>query len=71
MSDTKAIEFLGLVLHSKREDAEWLITYYPNERGDNVADFHTLMENIQQSIVGTDSISRLNSLYKLKIYTMS
>ena len=47
------------------------MTNSPNERGDNVADFHTLMENIQQSIVGTDSISRLNLLYKLKIDTMS
>ena len=36
-----------------------------------IIDFHTLMENIQQSIVVTESIARLNYLYKLKIDTTS
>ena len=37
--------------------------------GGLVIDFHSLMENIQQSIVGTDSIARLNSLYNINIDT--
>jgi hypothetical protein len=71
LTNSEAITFSGLALKSKKESTSWLMINSPNERGGLVIDFHTFMENIQQTMVGTDSIARLNSLYKLKIDTMS
>jgi hypothetical protein len=71
LTNSEVIKFSGLALKSKKESTSWLMINSPNERGSLVTDFHTLMEHIQQNMVGTDSIARLNSLYKLKIDTMS
>ena len=59
---TEAIKCSGLSLRSKIESTAWLTSNYPSEREGLVMHIHTLIEKIQQSIVGTYAITRLNSL---------
>ena len=71
LSDSNSIKFGGLGLRSKKEVISWLAMHSPGERGGLVMDFHTLMEHVHTTITGQDMILKLNSLYKLKIETIS
>ena len=71
LNDSDSIKFGGMGLRSKREVIVWLAINSPRERGGLIVDFHTLMEHIYHSTTGSDAITKLNGLYKLKIGTIS
>ena len=66
-----SIKFCGLNLRSKKEVIAWLALNSPGERGSLVIYFHTYMAHVHNNTTGQDVIQRHNSLYKLKIETIS
>lgn len=71
LSDTCSIKFGGIGLRAKKDVTSWLALNSPGERGGLVVNFHNLMEHVQNIIMGQDVITKLNSVYKLKIQTIS
>lgn len=49
----------------------WLVLHSLGKICGIVKDFHTLIEHVHNTIMGQDVIIKLNSLYKIKIQTVS
>jgi hypothetical protein len=70
-TDEQAIRFAGLGFRSSREANAWLVLNMSEHHCGLVVDVHMVMEHIQASIAGQDSINRLEKMFKLKIKTLA
>ena len=70
-SDDQAIRFAGLGFRSSKESNAWLITHMPEHHCGMLVDVHMVMEHVQSSITGTDTINMLEKLFKLKLQTLA
>ena len=71
LTDEKAIKFFNLGFTSKTESDAWLDTHVPSGDFGFVIDFHTLLEHIHHAITGMDALKQLQTVYKLKLSTIS
>ena len=69
--DGDAIKFHNLGFRDKSESDAWLEMHAPEGHFGLIVDFHTLMEHIHHSITGVDAMKQLQSVYKLKLATIS
>jgi hypothetical protein len=70
-NDDQAIRFAGLGFRSSKESSAWLVTHMPEHHCGLLVDVHIVMEHIQSSITGTDTINMLEKLFKLKLQTLA
>jgi hypothetical protein len=68
--DGNSISFQGLGFSNAEEAYSWLEMNGPKEFG-LMVDFHTVLEHVYQSSTNSDTLSRLQTLYKLKISTLT
>ena len=71
IKDGEAIKFHNLGFRDKAESDAWLEIHAPEGHFGLIVDFHTLMEHIHHSITGVDAMKQLQSVYKLKLSTIS
>eukprot|EP00978_Attheya_sp_CCMP212_P034021 scaffold140543_cov74-Attheya_sp.AAC.1 len=60
-----------MVFRRSEESASWLATHSPSNDFGIFVDAHMVQEHIHYTLHGTDALKRLESLYKLKIDTIS
>ena len=65
------IQFHNLGFHGKSDSDAWLELHSPGGGFGFVVDFHTLMEHIHHAITGVDALKQLQTVYKLKLTTIS
>ena len=65
------IRFHGLGFHGKPEADAWLELNSPSGRFGLIVDFSTIMEHIHHAITGMDALKQLQTVYKLKLSTIS
>jgi hypothetical protein len=70
-NDDHAIRFAGLGFRSSKESNAWLLIHMPDHHCGLVVDVHMVMEHVQSSITGTDTINMLEKLFKLKLQTLA
>lgn len=66
-SNASAIKFHNMGFPSRNEADAWVETNDPHGHFGLIVDFHIALEHMEQSISGVDSLSRMQTLYKLKI----
>jgi hypothetical protein len=66
-TDEQAIRFSGLGFQANA----WLVINMPSHQCGMIVDVHMVMEHIQATISGKDSLGQLEKLYKLKIGTLA
>ena len=65
------VQFHNLGFHGKSDSDAYLELHSPGGGFGFVVDFHTLMEHIHHSITGVDALKQLQTVYKLKLTTIS
>jgi hypothetical protein len=70
-TDERAIKFASMGFRRSEESASWLATHSPSNDFGIFVDAHMVLEHIHYTLHGTDALKRLESLYKLKIDTIS
>ena len=65
------VQFHSLGFHGKGDSDAWLELHSPGGGFGFVVDFHTLMEHIHHAITGVDALKQLQTVYKLKLTTIS
>jgi hypothetical protein len=70
-TDDQAIRFAGLGFRSSKDSNAWLMTHMPEHHCGLLVDVHMVMEHVQSSITGTDTINMLEKLFKLKLKTLA
>jgi hypothetical protein len=70
-NDDQAIRFGGLGFRTSKESNAWLVTHMPEHHCGMLVDVHIVMEHVQSSITGTDTINMLEKLFKLKLQTLA
>ena len=71
VTDDKAINFHNLGFPSKVESDAWLDLHALGGNFGFLVDFHTLLEHIFHAISGMDALKQLQTVYKLKLSTIS
>ena len=71
MTDDGSIKYYNLNFPLKGEAGAWLDLHAPGGNFGFVIDFHTLLEHIHHAITGVDSLKKLQTVYKLKLNTIS
>ena len=67
----EAIHFHNMGFGSKNDSDAWLKTHTPGGKFGFVIDSHTMMEHINHNIPGVDALKQLQTVYKLKLSTLS
>eukprot|EP00978_Attheya_sp_CCMP212_P035422 scaffold154164_cov26-Attheya_sp.AAC.1 len=70
-TDEQAIKFASMGFRRSEESVSWLATHSPSNDFGIFVDAHMVLEHIHYTLHGTDALKRLESLYKLKIDTIS